>query len=410
MQPPAPRYSTPTQSILSAQLSAPITPRSTQSLLSQQLQQPPQQLLHQQLSAPLMTVTSQGMVQVTQPSVLTMSQPNQAVVSVTLQDLNSSNAVNAITSMNAANGTVTVAGRPLSTSAVQPGIVNLGGVQLVNQNSQGGVQLVNQSIPVQLSIPGHTQPITFSVNLPDNQHKATNGSVASSPLIVSSVNNQPNKTHAVTVSSVGKYVSNGPGTVVLQGPGGNIIQLPQQPNQAQFTSIKPAPLTSVVRTSVGVAGGGVMVRQPSPLLVQMPGGAATPQPIQIVRSVPVNQPTMNCSTLQGVGQPAPPSHHQLKNTMSIASPSPQGPPTPQTPGVPPSPASVTSPPGVLPPDSPLVAVQLQNHAPDHAHLFLSNQKQAQLVPQPLAGQLLGNQTINNQPHLKIRQQRKQSLK
>jgi len=62
-----------------------------------------------------------------------------------------------------------------------------------------------------------------------------------------------------------------------------------------------------------------------------------------------------------------------------------------------------SPQGILPPDSPLVAVQLQNHAPDHApHFLLSNPKQAQLVPQQLLA--------NNQPHLKIRQQRKQSLK
>lgn len=401
MQPPSIRYQSPGQSILSAQLSAPITSRPTQSLLSQQLQQSSQPQLLQQ-----------GVVQVAQSNVL-MSQSNQAVVTVTLQDLNTNNAatLNAITSMNAANGTVTVTGRPLSTSTIQPSFVNLSGVQqvqLVNQNSQGGVQLVNQSIPVQLSIPGHSQPITFSVNLPDNQHNATNGSMSSSPLIMSSVNNQPNKTHAVTVSSVGKFVSNGPnaGTVVLQGPGGNIIHLPQQPNQAQFSNIKPAPMSSVVRTSMG--GGGVVMRQPSPLLVQMPGSVSTPQPIQIVRSVPVNQPPMNMNNaLQS------PQHHQLKN--SLASPSPSGPPTPQTPGVPPSPPNNVGHPGpnnVLPPDSPLVAVQLGNHAQDHLqpHFLLSNQKQTQLVPQPLAGQILGNQTMNNQPHLKMRQQRKQSLK
>jgi len=372
MQPPAPRYTIPTQSILSAQLSAPITPRSTtQSLLSQQLQQPPHNLLHQP------------------PLIATHSSPS--IVSVTLQDLNANNAVTNINSMNTVNGTVTVATpRPLATTAVQPGIVNLGGVQL--QASPGQPVLVNQgTIPVQVSIPGHTQPITFSVNLPDhNQQHISNGSVAQAPVIVSSATSKvPHGSHAVTVSSVGKFVSNGPtpGTVVLQGPGGNIIQLPQQPAQpgqvGQFTSIKPAPqLASVVRTS------GVMVRQPSPLLVQMP----QTQPIQIVRSVPVNQPTINCGALQGVGQ------------RTIASPSPQGPPTPQTPGVPPSPASVTSPQGVLPPDSPLVAVQLQNHAPDHTPHFLlsSNPKQAQLVPQQLLA--------NNQPHLKIRQQRKQSLK
>ena len=133
--------------------------------------------------------------------------------------------------------------------------------------------------------------------------------------------------------------------------------------------------------------------QPNSLLVQMPG-AVNQQPIQIVRSVPVNH-QLNCGTLVQ----AVPS--QVKGMC--ASPSPQGPATPQTPGVPPSPVSVTSP-GVIAPESPMV-VQVQN---DH-HFVISNQKQ--VVAQPLAaGQIINNQTLNSQSHLKMRQQRKQSLK
>jgi len=410
MQPPAPRYPTPTtHSILSAQLSQP--PRSSNVSLLQN-------------SQGLMAVTSQGLVpvsnqqnlvQVSQGQILHVSQPgmgsqilhvsqsgvlqNQSqmlqvqqasqspilqlqqqqqnqptMVSVSLQDLvNSGN--------NAVNGTMS-----------QGGIVTLGQV--------GQVQL--QSIPVQLSIPGHNQPITFSVSLPEGHQQGlgqvTNGSVNQQMIV-----NNTAKPGSVTVSSVGKLV-NGPagsGTVMLQGPSGNIIHLPAQAAQpgSQFTSIKPAPM---VQSNMSMVRGGhqVMVRpgQSNSLLVQMPGGVSQ-QPIQIVSRVPVNQ-QMNCGTLVQ----AVPS--QVKGLG--ASPSPQGPPTPHTPGIPSSPLSVTSPQGMMGPESPMV-VQLQNHG-EH-HFVLSSPKQGGLVGQPLAaGQIINNQTLNSQTHLKMRQQRKQSLK
>ena len=333
-----------------------------------------------------------------------------AMVSVSLQDL-----VNSGTISTGGSGTIngTVAGHT-------GGIVTLGQV--------GQVQLVNQSIPVQLSIPGHNQPITFSVSLPEGHGVNGGGTGVNQQQQQMLINSTPKQAGGgVTVSSVGKLL-NGPGgsgTVLLQGPGGNIIQLPGaaagggQPSnqQQQFTTIKPATIgvqnsmNNMVRTNQ------LMVRpsQPNSLLVQMQGGTGgasglnhqQPQSIQIVRSLPVNQ-QINCG---GTLVQAVPSQVKTAAGGGGATPSPQGPPTPQTPGIPPSPVSVTSPPGgLMAPESPMV-VQLQNHpggGQDH-HFVLSSPKQggggAGGGPPHL-----NNQTLNSQPHLKIRQQRKQSLK
>lgn len=307
-------------------------------------------------------------------------------------------------------------------------------------SQQGGIvtfsQLVNQSIPVQLSIPGHSQPITFSVSLPESsqhphsqqiQHQSNGaatiiggGHHQQQPIILTSqqqqgqhmtVGGKQQTATAVTVNSVGKLV-NGPGgagagTVVLQGPTGNIIHLPQQQLQAaQYASIKPAAGQNLNLVRTSGAGGQLVVRQPAgSLLLQMQqantGGAASSggpqqQTVQI-RSLPVSS-----MALQGGGR-----------ATLVTTPSPQGGPlTPQTPGVPPSPVgSVTSPPGILTPEPPTM-VQLANHAaanPGDHHFLLANQKQQ---TQPIAAsQILSQQALSSQAaHLKMRQQRKQSLK
>jgi len=272
-----------------------------------------------------------------------------------------------------------------------------GQVQLVNQGQSGQMQLVNQvggqggqqimvnNVPMQLSI---SHPVSFSVNLSEAQASSLANGVTQTPILVSGAG----KTGSVTVTSMGnlsnlgKLVSNGPNgaptTVLLQQQGGNIL-LPQQ---QQFTSIKQG---GVVRQQQ------VMVRpgQQSPVLVQLPSGQ------QLVRQVSIN-PNINCNLV-----------NQSVNKTVVASPSPSGPPTP---GVPPS---VTSPQATHTPDSPMV-VQL-NHQGDpvahHSgpHFLLANQK-AGLVNQPMGGQIMtgtiNQAALNNQPHLKIRQQRKQSLK
>jgi len=423
-------------------------PTTTHSILSAQLSQPPRSSAHQAL----MAVTSQGLVpvssqqqhlvQVSQGQILHVSHPGggsqvlhvsqagmhqsqQQVLQVAGHSGNQSQIVqlgqpgNQLQVGQASNQSpqVVQVGQNQGGSMVSVSLQDLvnsgsissgsGGINgtighggIVTLGQVGQVQLVNQSIPVQLSIPGHNQPITFSVSLPEGH--GVNGSTLNHQQHMM-INSTPKPGGGVTVSSVGKLLNgpSGSGTVLLQGPGGNIIQLPAgggQPSNQQYTTIKPAPMAvhnnvNMVRTNP------VMVRpgQPNSLLVQMPGGVSQ-QPIQIVRSLPVNQ-QINCGTLVQ----AVPSQGKALG----ASPSPQGPPTPQTPGIPPSPVSVTSPQGLMAPESPMV-VQLQNHGSDH-HFVLSSPKQGGgLVAQPL----LNNQTLNahSQPHLKIRQQRKQSLK
>merc|ERR1719431_262608 len=430
MQPPAPRYPTATSqhSILSAHLTAP--PRSTP-------------------HSPLLT----GLV-VTQPHHTTS---NQQVVSVSLSDLQSS----MTTTSSVGNGAVVhaqqlnmVPGQVQQVQLVNQGtgqhqvqlvsqaggqhqvqlvnqgsghqvqlvnqgsgqhqvqLVNQGSsgqhqVQLVNQSGSGQVQLVNQSqsgqmqlvnqvagqggqqimvnnVPMQLSI---SHPVSFSVNLSEAQTSYLANGVTQTPILVSGAGKTGvTVTSMGNLSNLGKLVSNGPNgaptTVLLQQQGGNIL-LPQQ---QQFASIKQG---SVVRQQQ------VMVRpgQQSPVLVQLPSGQ------QIVRQVSIN-PNMNCNLV-----------NQSVNKTVVASPSPSG---PSTPGVPPS---VTSPQATHTPDSPMV-VQL-NHQGDPVahhtgpHFLLANQK-AGLVNQPMGGQIMtgaiNQAALNNQPHLKIRQQRKQSLK
>lgn len=271
-----------------------------------------------------------------------------------------------------------------------------GQVQLVNQSQSGQMQLVNQvggqggqqimvnNVPMQLSI---SHPVSFSVNLSEAQTSSLANGVTQTPILVSGAGKTGvTVTSMGNLSNLGKLVSNGPNgaptTVLLQQQGGNIL-LPQQ---QQFASIKQG---SVVRQQQ------VMVRpgQQSPVLVQLPSGQ------QIVRQVSIN-PNMNCNLV-----------NQSVNKTVVASPSPSG---PSTPGVPPS---VTSPQATHTPDSPMV-VQL-NHQGDpvahHSgpHFLLANQK-AGLVNQPMGSQIMtgaiNQAALNNQPHLKIRQQRKQSLK
>ena len=451
MQPPqAPRYSVAvtTHSILSAQLSQP--PRSSTA-------QPGLMAVTSQGLVPVSSHTQQqqqNLVQVSQGQIIQVSQAGQVLAvsqagggggsmhsAQVLQQQPQGSPVQLQLNQSNPTGMVSVSLADLvnnsNNSSAVNGTMSHGGIVTLGQ--MGQVQLVNQSIPVQLSIPGHNQPITFSVSLPDNQQQqqqqhhqvggVSNGAV-NQPMLVSAGANNTAKPGSVTMTSVGKLV-NGPGgagTVVLQGPSGNIIHLPSQQGvtpqgHAQYTSIKPAP--TLVQNNL-IRNNQVVVRpgQPNSLLVQMPstgGGAINQhhQPIQIVRSMPgINQQQLAAGgTLQ---VQAMPSQQQVKGmSMAVASPSPQG---PATPGIPPSPISaVTSPQGIMGagPESPMV-VQLQNHGGAGSdgsphHFVISNQKTSGsggVGGQPLtAAQLLNNQTLNSQAaHLKMRQQRKQSLK
>merc|ERR1711970_1040236 len=287
-----------------------------------------------------------------------------------------------------------------------------------------GVQVVNQSIPVQLSIPGHSQPYTISVSLPDGDQSLSNGAL-------SELKSQGN-----TFSRLlnGPTVSGGGGGVVLQSSSGNIFQIGSAQDSSQQQHPQPQySLKAGLKPTQQVMVRPANPNQTNPVLVQMPGNINQP-PIRIVRSLPVNhqqlQNTSGTTSIASSGLSAG------VKTVSGAVASPQGVGGPPTPGVP-SPASVTSPggqvggpgtPGSIP-ESPLFVQLHQNHgsssvagvagAGDHHHYLQLNQKQVNLVnqqgggvpssPGPPPPQLINNQSMLNQTHLKIRPQRKQSL-
>lgn len=323
-----------------------------------------------------------------------------------------------------------------STLQVQPNHSNLVSMNLVpsasNQiNGQSGiltlgqVQVVNQSIPVQLSIPGHSQPYTISVSLPDGDQSLSNGAL-------SELKSQGN-----TFSRLlnGPTVSGGGGGVVLQSSSGNIFQIGSAQDSSQQQQPQPQySLKAGLKPTQQVMVRPANPNQTNPVLVQMPGGNINQPPIRIVRSLPVNHQQLPNNS--GTTLIASSGLSAGVKTVSGAVASPQGGGGPPTPGVP-SPASVTSPggqvggpgtPGSIP-ESPLFVQLHQNHgssnvagvagAGDHHHYLQLNQKQVNLVNQQGGGvpsspgpppQLINNQSMLNQTHLKIRPQRKQSLK
>ena len=370
MQPPAPRYPTPSthSSILSAALSSNIatTPRSSQQLL-------------------------QNLVQV--------SQPSGQVVSVSLADHSASPPTTSI----AANGHLMVQGVqggfqlvPQVGAGQQLQLVqqsgNGGGVQLVNSvpGQAGHLQLVSQG---QLSLGGQvTSQPQFQVvtGHPGQQLQIVqNQGVAGQSFAVNGVTQTVGRAATTMAKLVSSPNGAGQATVVLQqGAGGNIL-LPQQ---QQFALQK---------------GGQVMVRQQ-----QVVGGGVAPGAQVMVRPSP-QQPVQLQQPFQVVQVPAGQlaNHNQIiqigrsmsvNNLVSVNKSSVVGTPSPQapaTPGLALSPALSTSSPGAsgLPTEPPLV-VQMEGA---HPHFL----QQPQII-----NNINAKPTLNNQTQFKIRQQRKQSLK
>jgi len=304
-------------------------------------------------------------------------------------------------------------------------ILTLGQVQLMN----------NQSNLVQLSIPGHNQPYTIHVSLPEGADQGlSNGTISElKTAVAGAAANQGN-------STFGRLLSSGGNIFQLQGSPHDSASAQQQQLTAagikqglvkQHQQVMVRPSGSVGVSTVSAVG---QQQQPNSVLVQMPSGlTGGQQPIRIVRSLPghIQQQLNSANTLNnhpGGGGIAT----QVRTVSAIPSPQGSGPATPQTPGVP-SPMSVTSPQqaananagsagGIGTPESSPLYVQLQNHGvggvgvggPQGDHHFVQlNQKQVNLVNQAgssTAGQLINNQSLMNQTHLKIRPQRKQSLK
>lgn len=299
-------------------------------------------------------------------------------------------------------------------------ILNLGQLQLMNNQ---------QSNLVQLSIPGHNQPYTIHVSLPEGAEQGlSNGTISElKTAVAGAAANQGN-------NSFSRLVSSGGNIFQLQGSSHDTSSTQQQLTAA---GLKQAGLVKqhqqmMVRPSGSISGGlstmtvGGQQQQPNSVLVQMPSGlTGGQQPIRIVRSLPGHMQQLNSANSINIHPGGGGIQTQVKTVAAVPSPqgSGGGPGTPQTPGVQ-SPVSVTSPiPGSLgigtPESSPLY-VQLQNHGvagvgmPQGDHHFVQlNQKQVNLVNQAgssTAGQIINNQSLMNQTHLKIRPQRKQSLK
>ena len=368
MQPPAPRYPTPTthSSILSAALSSNISSsRSSQQLL-------------------------QNLVQVSQAG---------QVVSVSLAADNTTTPP--VTSTIAApNGHLMVQGvqggfqlvPQVGSHGQQLQLVqqsgNGGGVQLVNSvPGQGGqLQLVSQG---QLSLAGQvTSQPQFQVVHPGQQLQIVqNQPVAGQP--VSFAVNGVSQTVGRAATTMAKLVSspNGAGqTLVVQGAGGNIL-LPQQ----QQFSLKQGGQVMVRQQQV-VAGpvgapAQVMVR-PSQQPVQIQ------QPFQVVQ-VPANQIANHNQIIQIGRSMAVNNLVSVKTPTVVGTPSPQGPPTP---GLALSPALPSPSPQASTADPPLV-VQMEG---SHPH-FLAQ-------PQQIINNINNKPGPLNQTQFKIRQQRKQSLK
>ena len=361
-------------------------------------------------------------------------------------------------------------------------------------NTQSGA--ATASIPVQLSIPGFSAPVTLSVNLPassiptvpsgttSNEAAGVNNSmnsvivggnsvlVASQGQLLGQQQSIAGHQKTVTVSTVGgKYITNNPnalglatsssGGVFLQGSTGNIIHLPQQPQQISASSLgstasgsmTPAavaniikPIVSIDSHSGGVANIGAL--QSSQILksisvsavptsgtignqvlqmrqggqqvfVQVPSSSVStpgvsPQSIQIVRSLP--QGTSNNMPQQAIvhavqQQPLrppslpPPSPQQQLVTLNSALKSPVGLQTlsPQT--IPPqSPINNASLNVVMSPPTP--QQQLIGGLQDANSILLTS-------PGGASGLNHSNATATHNnaasAHMKIRAQRKQSL-
>ena len=478
------------------------SPRSQQhgnmSVLQQQLMQQPNKHSNSILSA-----------QLQQPLSLPVSQvpiPVQELISGSHNNLNtntiSTGAANNISNHSqntvALNGIIGNGSQQQQNQVVslqnllQSGVVQVSSVptsgtyvQQVSTGVSTQTSTGTASIPVQLSIPGLSAPVTLSVNLPassiptvpsgtsPNDGLAVNNSLSSVLVGGNSVlvaNQGPilgqqqsigGQQKTVTVSSVGaKYVTNNhsalgltassSGGVFLQGAAGNIIHLPHQPQQISVAGLGNSSGASIAPSSAAGSMANIGTLQSNQILksisvsavpssgnlgsqvlqmrqtqggqqvyVQVPNSSvptpgASPQSIQIVRSIPQGassnpQPQAIVHTVQQ--QPLrppslpPPSPQQQLVTLNSALKSPVGLQTlsPQT--IPPqSPINNANINVVMSPPTP--QQQLMGAMPDAGSLLLTS-------PGGASGLNHNNSAVQHNnaaaAHMKIRTQRKQSL-
>ena len=420
-----------------------------QSILSATLQQSPQQQILQQ--------GQQGQVSmVTVPVQELQQQPGQLTNGLTV---------------NSANGPI-AAQQQQQQPHQQQNVVSLQNLLQsgVVQVSAGNVTAAGQSgnNMVQLSIPGLQAPVTLSVNLPtasiavndagqvqqQQQHQQQQGIIITSqPSFIA----QQQKGGTV-VTSMGKFVQQqqhpnsqtvttvnaggGQQVVLQQTSAGNpsFIQLPQQPSStvktAQNNILKSAmaahkqqqqqqgqqqPQPQFVQVRQAGGQGQVLLQVPQSQAHAMSTGGG--QNIQIVRAVQQQQQPQVIRTLQQPGQGQQLQQQQLVqigNAIKSPPPSMMGgaaTPSPQSQGVmcgiPPSPSgssSITSPQSgiMMPPDSPLVAIQMGGNAAGGVPLSPGGNELI-LAPSP-GGQNKNAVNSQQQNQMKMRAQRKQSLK
>jgi hypothetical protein len=171
----------------------------------------------------------------------------------------------------------------------------LQGGMAVQVSQQQQTAITSNSIPVQLSIPGLSAPVTLSLNVQDHQQLQHHHQQLQQqqPKLV------PTST-VVTISAAAGTNNVGQTGTVLIPQGSNIIQLPQQPSASVMN-----PNYTTMRMSTGqtvqlhaanannlIKGAQMVQVRGQPLYVQMPVTSATSvnqggggQSIQIVRSV-----------------------------------------------------------------------------------------------------------------------------
>lgn len=289
---------------------------------------------------------------------------------------------------------------------------NGGNVVSLQNLLQGGMAVqvsqsqTSNSIPVQLSIPGLSAPVTLSLNVPDQQLQ---------PTVQPQVQQQQPQQKLVPTSTVVTVAAaSSSGGTVLIPQGSNIIQLPQQPASA---SVIGNPSIATMRTHTGqtvqlhaanannlIKGAQVVqVRGQQggqPLYVQMPVTTSGGQSIQIVRSidqpVTVRQPQFSTMSQQPGGQ------QLILNSVKGCQPSlitlSQQQQLPQQPQ--PMVLQTNSVLQQQPGQSRQVAIQLQEQAGG------SGMAQARVVNNPTAAAVAAAAVANQ----RMRQQRKQSLK
>jgi len=164
--------------------------------------------------------------------------------------------------------------------------------------SAGSSSGSSTGIPVQLSIPGLSSPVTLSVNLPDGVHQAS----------IQPQQQQVAKTGTL-VTNMGKIVTThasvgGTQTVYLQSAAGNIIQLPQQAVSSSGT------LANVIKPLMTTSGHQIQL-QPNQLItssghllqVRQASGSNGPQQVFLQMPAVSNSGGQTISAVTSCGQP-----------------------------------------------------------------------------------------------------------